>query len=276
MSMLNALLRPLFDGLLSPFRGLPPIIGLLVISFFTSIAILLVYKKTSNQDQLAAVKRRIHASLFEIRLFNDDMRAIFRAQFDILRHNLTYVRLSFAPLLWMLIPIVLMVAQLQFHYGYDGLKPGDKALLQVQLAEGAGPAGQKPDVKLVAPAGITVETEPVWIPARSELTWRLGAEEWGTYDLELQMNGESFTKQIDVSDKASRRSPIRQKSSFMGDLLYPAEEALPKDSPLQSITLDYTEAEVDCYFFEMHWLILFLLLPIVFALILRKPMDVTI
>ena len=71
--------------------------GLAVVSLATAILMLLSFKRTSNQTRLAAVKRQIHAAIFEIRLFNDDLRAIFRAQREILRHNLTYLRLSLRP-----------------------------------------------------------------------------------------------------------------------------------------------------------------------------------
>ncbi len=108
MSFVNAVLRPLFELALSPFRGLPPIVGLVVVSLLTAIAMLVIFKRTSNQDGIAAVKRRIHASLFEIRLFNDDLGAIMRAQMEILRHNLTYLRLSAVPMLWTLPPLILV------------------------------------------------------------------------------------------------------------------------------------------------------------------------
>ena len=109
MTIVNGILRRVFDAALSPFSGLHPLVGIVVMSLIVGIAILLVYKKTSNQDKLAAVKRKIHAGLFEIRLFNDDFRAIMRAQGDILRHNLTYLGLSFVPFLWIIVPLVLMI-----------------------------------------------------------------------------------------------------------------------------------------------------------------------
>ena len=97
MSAVNALLRTVFDVLMSPFRSLPPIVGLLVVSLVAAVCMLLVFKKTSNQKKLEAVKRQIHACLFEIRLFNDDLPAILRSQMEILRHNLNYLRLSAVP-----------------------------------------------------------------------------------------------------------------------------------------------------------------------------------
>ncbi|NJL26524.1 MAG: hypothetical protein HC897_00950 [Thermoanaerobaculia bacterium] len=178
MSLLNAFLRTLFDALLAPFRGLHPLWGLAAVSLVIAIGMLLVFKWTSNQKALETVKRRIHASLFEIRLFNDDFRAIFRAQFDILRHNLHYVSLSLVPLLWMIVPLVLVMAQLQFHYGYKGLELGQPVLLKVELKD----KGQatRPNVELQAPSGIKVEAGPVWIPAEGELAWRIAAEQQAT------------------------------------------------------------------------------------------------
>jgi hypothetical protein len=88
---------------------------LTVVSLLVSMLMLVVFKRTSNQTKLDRVKRQIHASLFEIRLWNDDFGAILRAQLDILRHNLGYLRLSMVPLLFLLPPLALVIAQLQFH-----------------------------------------------------------------------------------------------------------------------------------------------------------------
>ena len=43
---------------------------------------------------MAAAKRRIHADLLEMRLYNDDVRALLRAQGSLLRHNGAYLWLS--------------------------------------------------------------------------------------------------------------------------------------------------------------------------------------
>ena len=121
MSLLNSVLDSVFDVLLRPLASLPALASLALVSLVTAIVMLLVVRGTSNQRALDDVKRQIHAALFEIRLFNDDLRAIFRAQGDMLRHNATYLRLSLVPMLWMIVPLALVMAQLQFHYGYQGL-----------------------------------------------------------------------------------------------------------------------------------------------------------
>ncbi len=138
MKFLNDLLRPLFDLLQAPLAGLPAFVGVLVWSIPVGVFALWVFGKTSNQERIAEVKRRIHAGLFEIRLFNDDLRAIMKAQWEILGHVLHYQALALKPMIFILPPLVLVMVQLHQFYGFRGLQPGDEALMTVQLDPAAG------------------------------------------------------------------------------------------------------------------------------------------
>lgn len=277
MSILNALLRAIVDGLLYPFRGLPPIVGLAVVSLLTSVLLLVVFKKTSNQKALEAVKRKIHAGLFEIRLFNDDFRSILRSQLDILRHNLTYLRYSTVPMIWTLPPLVLLIAQLQFHYGYESLHVGRPALVKATV-RASDESGAKPAIRLEAPGpGIEVEEPPVWIPSLREMAWRIEPRTAGDYELRIVNGSESVTKSVrvmDGSDSVLRRSPLRVRG-FLDELLYPAEPPLPS-SAFESIAVTYPEANVDVFGFELHWMIVYFALSIAFAFLLRGTFKVTI
>jgi uncharacterized membrane protein (DUF106 family) len=280
MSFVNAVLRPLFDGLLWPFRELPPWVGLTVVSLVTAVAALLVFKATSRQDSIAAVKRKIHACLFEMRLFNDDFRAILRAQGEILRHNVRYVSLSLVPMLWMIVPLMLAFAQMQFHYGYRGLAPGEPALLEVELREAAADAARasatRPDASLELPAGLTEETSALWMPAAGRIAWRISAVSPGDYEAIIHLDGETYTKSVRSSDAVVRRSPIRVSAGFVDQLLYPAEPPLSSDGPVAAITVAYPEAEVSLLGVGMPWWLAWLILITVFALALRNRMGVQI
>jgi hypothetical protein len=274
MALLNAVLRPAFDVLLSPFRSLPALVSIAVFSLAVSILMLLVFKRTSNQARLADVKRRIHAGLFEIRLFSDDLRAIFRAQGEILRANARYLGLSLVPMLWILPPLVLVMAQLQFHYGYTGLVAGQRAVVTADLRD-AGPL--RPDATLEAPAGLRVETPALWIPGKQQVAWRVAAEREGDYTLTLRLgDAPPVTKSLTVSRAVRRRSPERVTAGFVDELLYPAEAALPATAPFRSIRINYPEAAVDVFGHRLHWMIPFFALSIVFAFALRGVFKVTI
>lgn len=277
MHLINGALRPLFDALLRPFAAQSPMVTLVPISALFAVLALLVFKKFSNQTKMDAVKRKIHAGFFEIRLFNDDLRAILRAQGAILRHNLHYLGLTLVPIVILLPFVSLMVAQLQFHYGYEGLKPGQTTLVKAVLhGDAAGGLGDKPAATLDAPAGLEVETPAVWIPSQRELAWRIRADQPGSYELELNLDGRRFSKSVTVSDQIVRRSPYRPDGSAWWQFVYPAEAPLPADGPLKAIEVGYPEASVNLLGWHTHWTIAFLILAIAIALILRKPLGVTI
>ncbi len=276
MSAVNAVVRFVFDLLLAPFAAWPPAVSLVFVSLLVSILMLVVFKHTSNQVALAAVKRKIHAGLFEIRLFNDDLRAILRAQGGILRHNLTYIRLSLWPMLFILPPLVLVIAQLQFHYGYEGLRPGQPMLLRVDLAPGTDGRG-RPSATLDLPAGLRAETEAIWIPSESQLLWRLVAEQQGDYELGVEIDGAPrIGKTVRVTSSTVRLSPVRVDPGFLSQLIYPAEPPLPTGSLVRAVRLSYPEREVSVLGYGMYWMIPFFVLSIAFAFALRGLFKVTI
>ena len=277
MTWINLGLGGLVGAALAPFQPLPPIVGLSVVSLVAAIGMLLVFRATSDQQAIAAVKRRIHAGIFEIRLFNDDLRAMFSAQLDILRHNLTYLRLSLAPMVWMLVPLLLLIAQLQFYYGYDGFGPGQSAIVKVRLREGAFPrSGPAPAIALEAPAGLRVETPLVWIPSEREAAWRIGMERPGNYELTVTLDGRSVTKQVRVSNQVGWRTPERLEAGLVNQVLYPAEAPLDADAAIEAILVAYPEREIDLLGYGTHWMVAFFGLSVVFAFALKSRFGVVI
>jgi hypothetical protein len=267
MAALNALLARLVDGFLRPFDEASPLAGLAVVSLISAIGMLLVVRATSDQARVAAVKRALQACVFEIRLFNDDARAMLRALGEMLRHNLTYMRLATAPVLWMTVPLGLLLAQLHSHYGYDGLAVGQRAVVKARLRNSS--TSPSPQARLAAPPGIRIETPPVWIPSIREVAWRVAAERPGDYVLKVQIGEDVFTKSVLVSDAIVRRSPLRTDERLLNQLLHPGEPPLPVGAEVESIAVTYPRRAVSVLGFQIHWMVIFFALSIVFALALR-------
>ncbi len=107
MTALNAVLGRVADAVLGPVQGWPPLAVILALALVTALVVLGVMKVSSNQTKMAAAKRRIHADLLEMRLYNDDLRALLRAQGALLRDNGAYLWLSLVPLLITALPLTL-------------------------------------------------------------------------------------------------------------------------------------------------------------------------
>jgi uncharacterized membrane protein (DUF106 family) len=276
MSVLNSLLRPVFDLLQVPFRGLPPIVGVLVWSVPTAVFALWIFKKFSNQDQIAEVKRRIQAGLFEIRLFNDDLRAILRAQGEILKHVLHYQWLAIKPMIWILPPLVLVMVHLHMFYGFRPLQPGEDVLVTAVVRGDTSPT--PPDLELELPEGLAFRSESVWSPGVSEMTWRIAAFQDGDYDLVLRLGGEEVTKSVTVGGGVTRLSPERPDGSFLAQLEYPSEAPVPADGPFGTITVAYPEAVFEVLWWDWQWafawMVWFFIATMVVALALKGPMGV--
>ena len=278
MTILNDLLRPIFDWLQYPLRELPSFVGILIWSIPVGVFALWVFGKTSNQDRIAEVKRRIYAGLFEIRLFNDDLRAIMQAQKEIFWHVLHYQALALKPMIFILPPLVLVMVQLHQFYGFRGLQPGESILLTVQLEEDAVALGQRPEISLETPTGLHTEMAAVWVPSLAQISWRIGVDDPGDYELLIGIDGDAVTKTLRATDLIERLSPERPPRTIIDQLEWPSEKPLDRNGPVRSITLGYPDGTVGLLGWNIEWrwawMVLFFVLTMVVALILRKPMGV--
>jgi uncharacterized membrane protein (DUF106 family) len=275
VTLLNTLMGRTLDVLLSPFRSLPPMVGLSVVSLITGLGVVLAYRVTSNQQGLTDVKRRMAAALFEIRLFSDDLPAVFRAQAELLRHNLTYLRLSFVPMLWMIVPIAILVAQLDARYGYTGLKLGEPVLLKVALRNGVA-ASSAGSAALDAPPQVRVLTPAVWFPASNEVVWRIRPEALGAYELTARIGSEALTKRVDVTEQVVGRAPVRVAPGFWEEFMNPAEQPLPAGAAATAISIPYARRTFRVLGWNADWLVVFFIVSTIMAWLLKKPLRVTV
>ena len=272
MTALNWLLVRAFDVLLAPLAGLPPLPGLALVSLVTAIALLLAFRATSDQRRLTGVKRSIHAGFFEIRLFADDVPTLLRTQLEMLRHSLTYLRLSLVPALWVVLPLALVVSHLEFHFGYDGLVPGRAVLVKATLRSDAG--SDVPPLTLEAPSAIRVDTPAVWFPAVREVLWRITPKMEGEYSLAVHLRDKVFSKTLRVSNRVGRRSPVRPAGRVWDQILNPSEDPLPSDGILTAVRVGYPPRDIRILGWNTNWLVVYIALTMVFMLALRRPFGV--
>lgn len=275
---MNAVLVRLSDAAFAPLGVLPPLAGLLVVSLATGAVMLLVVARSSNQPRMAATKRAMHAGLFEIRLFNDDPRAVLRSLGDLLRENARYLGLSLVPLFWMAVPLALAVTQLQAYYGYEGLTPGAAVLVKANLRDALKEVSSthQPPV-LEAPPSIRVDTPAIQLAGSTEVLWRIVPTAEGAFTLTILDGERSATKTllVSVSPDPVRRSPVRVSPGLLDQFLYPSERPLPADSPVSRITVGYPEPGMRVFGWRVHWLIVFVVLSMGAAFGLARRFGVT-
>jgi hypothetical protein len=239
MQSFNHITSAIFDVLLTPFGHEHALFDMLVWPSLMGVIAILIYKLVSNQSALARVKSQISMRLLEIRLFSHDIVQVLKSTGTILGKNVFYLGNHMLPMLVMLGPFVVILAQLVANYGYDPSPRGSVELLHVRLDPESGLASR--DVALELPDGIALEAPPVQT-ADHQVFWRLRAEEPGDHVLSLTVGNDVFEKAWAVGGEP-RKVPVKRLRGIEA-ILYPGEAALPADGPLLSIELDVHPREL--------------------------------
>jgi uncharacterized membrane protein (DUF106 family) len=260
----NEFFGKIFDLLFIPFRSMNPWVGMVIVSFLTGLLMLVIFRYTSNQTGIKKVKNKIKAHLLELRLYKDSLGLSMKAQGNILLANLKYITHSFKPLLVMIVPVILILIQMNFWFGYESLKPGEQTLLKIKLEEGYNPL--QTDLALEPDPEIVIETPPLRIEEYSEINWRISSQKSGIHHVDVVVAGRKISKTIATDTKPlSKLSPIKHRKKFVDELFYPVEAPIAKDFPVKSIEVLYPAKRLNFLGFDIHWLIAYFALSIIFG-----------
>jgi uncharacterized membrane protein (DUF106 family) len=275
IGILNAALNGLFAALFAVLRPLGPAAAMAAVSLLVGLLMLFIFKKTSNQDGIRRAKDLIKAHLLELRLYKSDFGQTMRSQGGILAANGRYVLYALKPMLVMIVPILLVLIQLDARFGARALDEGETALVKVKIVPALGLAGIEP--VLEAPVGVAVETPPLRIEEEHEVDWRIRAVAAGRHELRIRIGTAAAAKTVFVREKSPARiAPLSVRAGGLDELFHPAERALPRGSEIVSIEVAYPAARLSYFGWRMHWLVAFFLLSIAFGFGLKGIFKVEI
>jgi len=264
---LNRYAAGIFGILVSPFKNIDPIWSLTLFSLLIAVLMLIVFRYTSDQQKIREAKSKIRAYIFELSLFKDDIGIVLSAQKNIFIHNLRYIKYALKPMLFMIIPVAIILIQLESWYGHRPLKPEETAIVSLKLKYGVDPI---PDIALSAGDGVNIETPPLRIPEEREVDWRIRAQEPGAHELKFKMPGQDVSQNVIVSANGlAQISPMVSASDTRDVFLNPALKPLPKGSIVEHIKIDYPVKSIEIYKWHVHWLVVVFLLSIVFGFALK-------
>jgi len=273
MDFLNALLTGLFDVLFLPLRPLGPWPAMIAVSLLTGGLMLAVFRWTSNQAGIRRAKDLIKAHLLEIRLYRDNLGQSFRSQGGVLAANARYFGYAVKPMLVMIVPVMLILVQLDLRFGSRALRVGEEAMVRVRLAHGADPLTL--GLEIEAPAAIAVTTPALRIPEAGEIDWRLRPARPGRETLVFRWPGGTAAKSIAV--ETAPLAVISGKTTsggWLDRITHPGEKSLPRGGPIASIEIVYPETSLGFFGIRMHWLVAYFGLSILLGLAFKGVFKV--
>lgn len=274
-AVLNKLLTSLFGLVYGPLQWLGPFWSLVGISWLAGIFLVWAFGKVSNQDAIRRTRDRLTGELIGLRLFSDDLVVFFRIQFQVLLWTLRYLRHSIVPMLILMAPTLLILIQLNYHYGLRPLAVGEQAVLKVKLRD-ATALTRGDRFSLTAPENLRIETDGVRIPELKEICWRIRGVSPGRFDVTVSDGQEKVTKRAAVGGRMEGVSSLRTGEDWMTSLLYPGEAPIPRPSAIESIEIRYPKLDLTFLGFRVHWLLLFLILSLGFGYACKGMLGVQI
>src|SRR5450432_1171961 len=200
MDLFNGMINWLLALWFGAFAWAPPVLGLSVISALVGIGMLWIFQKTSNQRGMKTVKRKVYASLLELRVFADEPSVTWRAQKSLFAANFRYMGMALRPALVMALPMALLLIHMEAFYGRAPLPVGQAAIITMGMSGPLDPASAdgKPAPSLTAPAGVAVETPAVRVADERQISWRIRPAAAGSARLQFTVDGQPVSKTIET------------------------------------------------------------------------------
>lgn len=275
VSFLNTVFTFLFGLVYWPLKWLGPFWSMVALSCLGGILMVWIFGKVSNQEAIKRTRDRLSSELIALRLFKDDLRVFFGIQCQVLAWTLKYLRHSLVPMLILMVPTMILLIQLNLHYGARPLRVGEQALVKVKLRD-PGALGRGADLSLQAPESLKIETQGVRVEESKEVSWRVRGVLPGRFELTVIDGKESVTKNMAVGGRFEGVSSMRTGEHWLTSLLYPGEAPIPSQSTIESIEIRYPELELSVLGRNVNWLILFLVLSLGFGYAFKGVLGVRI
>ncbi len=265
MTAFLSLTNQIVDFLFRLMRPLPFFAVLGVFSVLTGVLSLSIFRWTSDQKAIRRVKDRIGAHVLEVRLFPDQLGVVLRAYLALLGNTALYLRHSLRPLLVLGAPLLLLFVQLEAYFGRTPVEPGQDFLVRATFQR----AEMLAEAALRLPSGLVLSAPPVHVPSENEVAWRLKAERPGTYDIRLVLPESEFSKRVVVGSGLSRVLSERKRGGLWQQIVNPGELPLPRAGLVEQIEIQYPVRVFRLRTWEVEWIIPYLALTLVSALLLK-------
>lgn len=231
-----------------------------------------VFRYTSDQKAIHVAKDHLKANLLALRLFQDQIPVVLRSYGRILLATGRYLRLAFMPLLFVIVPLTLVIVQLDRYLGSTPVEQGHAFLITAKVADRAALDA----TSLELPDGLAVTAPAVHIPAENEVAWRVTAAKDGNYIVDVKASGQTLSKSVVVGWGFWRLSPMRLRGQLLERILFSAEPALPSNNPIEAIEVQYPARDIAFAWFEWNWIWLFFVLSLVAGFFFKSVLGIEI
>ena len=268
MGTVAYILRAGMEGLLTPFDWLGPAWGLSLLSILSGIGMLWVVGKTTPQKLVERSRNKMDSAVYEIRLFLDYPKRVLISLGRLMGNSLLYVAYMMPAFVILALPLGLMYLGLETRHGMDAIELNQPFVVSVQLADGVD--GRK--LSISPSEGLEVTAPPMYVPSEQMVYVRLEAKKETSGTLQVATLGGPAVEKLIITDPgATQMAPDRVSGAELF-LSYGPEAEL--GGAITAIRVDHPPKDNSYLGIPMPWWLWWLILMMVAAFGLKKPMGV--
>ncbi len=271
VDLIHRALTPLFDLLCWPFLGLPPIWAMAFISLISGVAMVWIFGKVSDQGTIKVLRDQIRGNLIGVRLFQSDIGVVLKLQGRIFGDTFRYMKLALVPLVVLLVPVLLIMTQLNLRFAVRPLAPGEPTVVKALVRDAEALAET---ANLEVDAGVTVETPAVRMPTAGEVAWRVRAATAGTHRLVVHVGDESIETHLIAGAGWGAVSQLRTGRGAVDLLLYPGEPPIDGGHVIEAVEVGYPGLNIRVLGLTIDWLVAFFVLSMAFGFAFKGVLGV--
>lgn len=239
IAWLNAVMNGLGRFLLAPvIETLPGWLSNTIVAAVMGVVMLIIFKYTSNQQAISRVRDNIKANMLALKLFKDSMAVTFQSQGRLFRGALMLLVHAIRPLLVMIVPVSLILAQLALWYQARPLLPGETAVITMKLS-GQPNAPWPEEYSLEPTSAVDVNVGPLRVLSKREICWTIQARQNSNQLLIFQVDQETFEKELAIGSGFMPVSLERPGWHWTSILYNPREKPFTPKSVVESISISY-------------------------------------
>ncbi len=229
---------------------------ILILSVVVSLITSLIYKYTTNQEEIKRIKDDIKKLREKMKKHRDDQKKLMEINQEMMSKNFAVMKQSLRSMLFSFIPIMIILFWMAGNLVYEPIMPGEEFTVEAFLSEGY--TGDKDEVVL----SIMPEMQVVRrVNEDNVIVWTLRADNKGRYNLLFQ--GETFreSKEVLVTDLKDYEEPIQSYDSDLVRVVVSNKVVRPF-------------GDTSLFGWKPGWLGAYILLSIPLSILLRKALGV--
>ena len=249
--------------------------AIILLSAISALVFMAIFKKVSNQEGIKREKAKIVGNLYQMRLYKDDLGLILSSILNVFKYNLFYIRYMLIPLIVIIIPLMIITVQVNQRCGYNPLIAGDEFIVTANLSN----SGLLDTIQCQTTSGVEILTPAMRIYDQGKAFWRAKIGEQAEQNETISIIADKRQigeKAVIANHSVERFIPQKIQGKKLEAALFNAEGFLPPASPLERLTINYPRTTYRFLWIGMDAIVLYFVLTLIFALILKPFFRVSI